>query len=136
MNEERTRVIIGVDAHKRTHTLVAVDEAGRKLGEWTVAATPRGPLASSRVGQGAGSIEPSLWRTAGMSRDGLRPTCSGQTKLSCESPRGCLHENPRLGRSRDPLSCHQLDDLAVVAEGDRPVARLAVPVRGSLPMAP
>ncbi len=25
-------VIVGVDAHKRTHTLVAVDEVGRKLG--------------------------------------------------------------------------------------------------------
>jgi len=24
-------VVVGVDAHKRTHTLVAVDEAGRKL---------------------------------------------------------------------------------------------------------
>ena len=32
-------VTIGVDAHKRTHTLVAVDEAGRKLSERTVAAT-------------------------------------------------------------------------------------------------
>jgi len=37
-------VIIGVDAHKRTHTLVAVDEAGRKLAERTVAATPDGHL--------------------------------------------------------------------------------------------
>ena len=37
-------VIIGVDAHKRTHTLVAVDETGRKLSERTVAATPDGHL--------------------------------------------------------------------------------------------
>lgn len=37
-------VIIGVDAHKRTHTLVAVDEAGRGLAEKTVAATPDGHL--------------------------------------------------------------------------------------------
>jgi transposase len=36
--------IVGVDAHKRTHTLVAVDEAGRKLGERTVPATPEGHL--------------------------------------------------------------------------------------------
>jgi hypothetical protein len=33
-------VIVGVDAHKRTHTLVAVDDLGRKLAERTVAATP------------------------------------------------------------------------------------------------
>jgi transposase len=35
-------VVIGVDAHKRTHTLVAVDQVGRKLGERTVATTPTG----------------------------------------------------------------------------------------------
>lgn len=32
-------VIVGIDAHKRTHTAVAVDEAGRKLGERTTHAT-------------------------------------------------------------------------------------------------
>jgi len=33
-------VIVGADAHKRTHTFVAVDELGRKLAEKTVATTP------------------------------------------------------------------------------------------------
>ena len=37
-------VIVGVDAHKRTHTLVAADEVGRKVGETTVEATPDGHL--------------------------------------------------------------------------------------------
>jgi len=37
-------VIVGVDAHKSTHTLVIVDEVGRKLGERTVAATSEGHL--------------------------------------------------------------------------------------------
>lgn len=37
-------IMIGVDAHKRSHTLVAADEAGRKLAEKTVAATPDGHL--------------------------------------------------------------------------------------------
>ena len=37
-------VVIGVDAHKRSHTLVAVDQVGRKLGERTVAATSEGHL--------------------------------------------------------------------------------------------
>jgi transposase len=37
-------IILGVDAHKRTHTLVAVDEVGRKLGERTVSATQEGHL--------------------------------------------------------------------------------------------
>jgi transposase len=37
-----------VDAHQRTHTVVAVDEVGRKLGERTVAATPEGHLEAVR----------------------------------------------------------------------------------------
>ncbi|HEY8870240.1 MAG TPA: IS110 family transposase [Candidatus Limnocylindrales bacterium] len=37
-------VIIGVDSHKRTHTVVAVDGNGRKLAEKTVATSPDGHL--------------------------------------------------------------------------------------------
>ncbi|MFV9636883.1 IS110 family transposase [Mycobacterium neumannii] len=37
-------VIIGTDVHKRTHTFVAVDEVGRKLGEKVVPATTTGHL--------------------------------------------------------------------------------------------
>jgi transposase len=37
-------VVIGVDAHKRTHTVVAVDEAGRKLAERTAPSTEAGHL--------------------------------------------------------------------------------------------
>ena len=35
-------IVIGVDVHKRTHTFVAVDGVGRKLGEATVVATTAG----------------------------------------------------------------------------------------------
>ena len=35
-------VVVGADVHKRTHTFVAVDEVGRKLGEKTVEATTAG----------------------------------------------------------------------------------------------
>ncbi|MGA2514421.1 MAG: IS110 family transposase [Candidatus Limnocylindrales bacterium] len=37
-------VVIGVDSHKRTHTVVAVDEAGRKLAERTATTTEEGHL--------------------------------------------------------------------------------------------
>jgi transposase len=37
-------VVIGVDSHKQTHTVVAVDEAGRKLAERTAATTADGHL--------------------------------------------------------------------------------------------
>lgn len=35
-------VVVGADVHKRTHTFVAVDEAGRKLGQLTVRADGQG----------------------------------------------------------------------------------------------
>lgn len=35
-------VVVGSDVHKRTHTFVAADEAGRKLAEITVKADPKG----------------------------------------------------------------------------------------------
>ncbi len=34
--------VIGIDAHKRTHTLVAIDSGGRKLAQKTVSATSSG----------------------------------------------------------------------------------------------
>ncbi len=37
-------VVIGADSHKKTHTLVAVDDIGRRLDELTVAATSDGHL--------------------------------------------------------------------------------------------
>ena len=37
-------VMIGVDSHKRTHTVVALDDVGRRVGEKTVAATSEGHL--------------------------------------------------------------------------------------------
>jgi transposase len=41
-------VVIGVDVHKRTHTMVAVDELGRKVGQKTVAATSQGHASAKR----------------------------------------------------------------------------------------
>src|ERR687891_1989132 len=37
-------VVLGADLHKRSHTVIVIDEAGRKLGERRVAATPDGHL--------------------------------------------------------------------------------------------
>jgi transposase len=38
-------VIVGIDAHKRSHTAVAVDEAGRKIGQHTTGTTSADHLA-------------------------------------------------------------------------------------------
>src|SRR4051794_19763824 len=40
--EATTMVVVGADVHKRTHTFVAVDEVGRRLGEKVVKATTEG----------------------------------------------------------------------------------------------
>jgi transposase len=37
-------VVIGIDPHKRSHTAVAVDEVGRRLGQLTVSSRPEGLL--------------------------------------------------------------------------------------------
>ncbi len=50
-------VVLGTDTHKRSHTVVAVDEAGAEIASVTVAATPEGHLRlvkwAARVGAGA-----------------------------------------------------------------------------------
>ena len=42
---DTTMVIVGIDAHKRSHTAVAIDEAGRKLGQRTTGTTSGDHLA-------------------------------------------------------------------------------------------
>jgi hypothetical protein len=44
MDRDRRRgiTVIGIDAHKRSHTLVAIDDGGRKLAEKTVSTTSEG----------------------------------------------------------------------------------------------
>jgi transposase len=42
VKEAITMVVVGADVHKRTHTFVAVDEVGRKLGERVVKASTAG----------------------------------------------------------------------------------------------
>jgi transposase len=44
VKEATTMVVVGVDVHKRSHTFVAVDEVGRKLGHKVVKATSVGHL--------------------------------------------------------------------------------------------
>src|SRR4051794_18464720 len=45
--------VIGVDAHKKSHTLVAVDVVGRKVGEHTVPATDDGHAKAVRWARAA-----------------------------------------------------------------------------------
>ena len=47
-------VTLGGDSHKRTHTLVAVDQNGRQLAQKTLLATKAGHLEALHSGQLAG----------------------------------------------------------------------------------
>jgi transposase len=42
VKEATSMVVVGADVHKRTHTFVAVDEVGKKLGDKVVSATCSG----------------------------------------------------------------------------------------------
>jgi hypothetical protein len=42
VKEATTMVVVGADVHKRSHTFVAVDKVGRKLGQLTVRADSKG----------------------------------------------------------------------------------------------
>jgi transposase len=69
-------VVVGIDAHKRTHTAVAVDELGRRLGAKTVPATSAGHLVLLRWAEGFGehrfAVEDSRHLSRDLERDLLR----------------------------------------------------------------
>ena len=118
-------VVVGVDAHKRTHTLVGVDEAGRKLGEKTVAATPEGHLEAvewatrwpERVvrARGLPTCDPSPGvRSAGCRRGGR----AGADTVDGRGPTSVREQ----GKS-DPIDALSVA-RAALREPDLPVARL------------
>ena len=75
-------IVIGADSHKRTHTVVAVDQVGRRLGETTVASTSDGHLEllrwSGQWPQVTFALEDCRHLTAGW-----KPTCWPQDSEWC-----------------------------------------------------
>ena len=68
-------VLLGIDPHKDSHTVVAVDQAGRQLDQ-TPCRPARPGMANWSAGLGhAGRSGPGPWRTAGTSRAGWNATC-------------------------------------------------------------
>lgn len=118
-------VVVGSDVHKRTHTFVAVDEAGRKLGEITVKAVHKGHdqavrWARARFGQVARwAVEDCRHLSARLEIDLLE---AGEAVVRV--PPKLMAEQRRLARTRgksDPI-----DALAVaraaLREPDLPAA--------------
>jgi transposase len=123
-------VILGADLHKRWHTVVAVDEQGRKLDERTVRATPEGHL------------ELRAWAAAlGEHRWGLEDCRHLSRRLEADLIRAgeaVVRVPPKLmagaRRSvREPGKSDPIDALAVaraaLANPDLPVASLDGPER-------
>ena len=69
-------LVLGIDADKRTHTVVAVDEAGRKLGQHTTtSASTADHLELVRWADRFGAARAGRWRTADTCHGGWSVTC-------------------------------------------------------------
>jgi transposase len=123
-------VVLGADLHKRSHTVVVIDETGRKLAEKTIAATDEGHLELRR------------WATQWPDRTwGLEDCRHLSRRLDAELVRAgeaVVRVPPKLmagarRSGREPGKSDPIDALAVaravLREPDLPVATLDGPDR-------
>ncbi|MEX5638090.1 IS110 family transposase, partial [Parafrankia sp. FMc2] len=123
-------ITVGVDSHKRTHTVVAVDEVGRRLGEKTVAATSEGHLDlvcwAGRWERVTFALEDCRHLTRRLEQDllgaGLR-VVRVPTRLMAGARRG----GRQPGKS-DPIDAEAVA-IAALRHDDLPVAELDGPTR-------
>ncbi len=118
-------VTLGTDSHKQSHTLVAVDENGRQLGELRVAATPAG----HREAWGWAR----QWRERRWAMENCRQLSRGLERDLLVAGEAVLQVSPKLmGRSRrsgrqlgksDPIDAMAVARVAL-REPNLPVARL------------
>jgi len=118
-------VTLGTDSHKRSHTLVAVDEHGSKLGELRVDATPAGHLEALSWAQ--------QWSDRRWAMENCRQLSRGLERDLLRADEQVLQVSPKLMGSsrrsgRQPGKSDPIDALAVarvaLREADLPVARL------------
>ena len=118
-------IVIGVDSHKRTHTAVAADETGRKLGEVTVSAISAGHLElvrwAARFAERRFALEDCRHLSRRLSADLLR---AGEAVVRVPPK---LMAGARRS-AREPGKSDPIDALAVaraaLREPDLPVATL------------
>lgn len=123
-------VVLGVDAHKRSHTIVAVDEAGAQLGSMTVSATTEGHLGAVKWTAQWESRRWGIEDCRHISRR-LEADLLAAGELVVRVPPKMMAGQRRSARTRgksDPI-----DALAVaraaLREPDLPVAKLDGPAR-------
>ena len=124
-------VVLGIDAHKRSHTVVAVDDAGRKLGERTLGTTTPDHLALLTWAEQFGTER--LWAVEDcrhLSRRLERDLLGAGQRIVRVPPKLMAHvrDSARSYGKSDPI-----DALAVaraaLREPDLPIARLDGPAR-------
>ena len=123
-------VVLGIDAHKRTHTAVAVDEHGKKLGVKTVPATSAGNLELVRwareFGEHRFAVEDCRHLSRRLERDFL---AAGETLVRV--PPKLMAQTRRSARERgksDPIDAMAIA-RAAQREDDLPTAHLDGPER-------
>ena len=118
-------VVVGADVHKRTHTFVGVDEAGRELGHKTFPATTEGHRAAARWARARfgrelrWAVEDCRHLSARLERDLLT---DGQAVVRV--PPKMMAEQRRIARTRgksDPIDAAAVA-RAALREPDLPVA--------------
>lgn len=123
-------VVLGCDAHKKNHTIVAADEAGAEVGSITVAATPVGHLQAVQWAAGFGQRRWAMEDCRALSRR-FEADLLGAGEHVVRVPPKMMARTRRSARTRgksDPI-----DALAVaraaLREPDLPVAQLDGPSR-------
>ncbi len=118
-------VIVGIDAHKHSHTAVAVDGSGRKLAERTVSATRAGHLELLRWAR--------RWRIRRFAIEDCRHLTHRLEADLLDAAEAVIRVHPKLmaaarRTAREPGKSDPLDALSVaraaLREPDLPIARL------------
>jgi transposase len=123
-------VVLGIDAHKRTHTAVAVDERGRRLGQRTVSATSAGNLELVAWARGFGEHRFAVEDCRHLSRRLERDLLAAGEELVRVPPR-LMAQVRRSARERgksDPIDATSIA-RAAQREDNLPLAHLDGPER-------
>ena len=123
-------VMIGTDSHKRTHTVVAVDDVGRRLGVKTVRTNSEGHLElvrwSARFDEVTFALEDCRHLTRRLEADLLAAGCR-VVRVPTRLMAGARRAAREPGKS-DPIDAEAVA-LAALRHPDLPVAELDGPAR-------
>jgi transposase len=123
-------IVIGADSHKRTHTVVALDTVGRRLGEKTVAATSDGHYALVRWAAQWPEVEFALEDCRHLTRrleQDLLAAGHRVVRVPTRLMAGARRGGRQPGKS-DPIDAEAVA-LAALRHPDLPVAELDGPTR-------